>query len=155
MRAIGSSTTPPSRIRPSSTTANLTAKMVMELLKIRYSSPLFRLGTLKNVQARLTYIGSGPKQTPGVITMRLLDAGAVGASKKLANLDKNYKSIVIVINASAKTTTVTSSVLKNSKITLSPIQAKGADSVVKRSKYIAKSGSLVVPAQTVAVFVQK
>ena len=142
-------------VKPSATTSNLTAKMVMELLKIRYSSPLFRLGTLKNVQARLTYIGAGPKQTPGVITMRLIDAGAVGANKKLANLDKNYKSIVIVINASAKTTTVTSSVLKNSKITLSPIQAKGADSVVKRSKYIAKSGSLVVPAQTVAVFVQK
>lgn len=141
--------------KPSSTTANLTANMVMDLLKVRYSSPLFRLGTLSNVQQRLTYIGSGPKQVPGLITMRLLDAGAVGASKKLANIDKNYKSIVVVFNSTTKTQVVTSSVLKNSKITLSPIQLKSADSIVKRSKYNAKAGSLTVPAQTVAVFVQK
>jgi len=142
-------------IKPSKSIANLTSNMIMDLLRIRYSSPLFRLGTLKNVQARLTYIGSGPNQTPGVITMRLLDAGAVGASKKLANLDKNYKSIIVVINASAKTTNVTSSVLKNSKISLDPIQARGADAIVKKSKYTAKTGTLTVPAQTVAVFVQK
>jgi len=141
--------------KPTAANANLTSNMVMDLLRVRYSSPLFRLGTLKNVQARLTYIGAGSKQTPGLITMRLLDAGAVGASKKLTNLDKNYKSIIVVFNTTTKTQTVTNSVFKKSKIELSPVQKKSADSTVRKSKYVSKTGSLIVPAQTVAVFVQK
>jgi hypothetical protein len=39
-------------------------------------------------------------------------------------------------------------------VRLSPVQAKGADGVVKRAAYDAASGSLSVPARTVAVFVQ-
>ena len=39
-------------------------------------------------------------------------------------------------------------------VRLSPVQANGADSVVKQAAYDAGSGSFSVPARTVAVFVQ-
>jgi pullulanase len=36
-----------------------------ELLKIRYSSELFRMPTFEEVQRNLTFLNTGPSQTPG------------------------------------------------------------------------------------------
>ena len=46
-----------------------------ELLRIRFSSPLFRLGTADRIQDRVAFPIGGPGQTPGVITMTLDDQG--------------------------------------------------------------------------------
>ena len=40
-----------------------------ELLEIRFSSPLFRLGSAERIQERVGFPIGGPAQPPGVITM--------------------------------------------------------------------------------------
>jgi alpha-1,6-glucosidase-like protein len=44
--------------------------------------------------------------------------------------------------------------MAHAELTLSPVQARGADPVVKASRWDAGAGTVTVPARTVAVFVQ-
>ena len=61
-----------------------------ELLNIRYSSELFRMPTFEEVQRNLTFLNTGPNQTPGLIVMKLdANGGNYGI----------YKHIVVVFNA--------------------------------------------------------
>ena len=126
-----------------------TSKMYQDLLKIRYSSPLFRLGTGKEVTKRVKSLVGGKTSPLGLIAMQVMDTG-----KGISNLDKKYKSVVMIFNATAKSRTVTVKSLKSATFILSPVQSSrsGADSLVKTSKY--KSGSFTVPAMTIAVFMQ-
>src|SRR5262249_11732874 len=45
-----------------------------ELLQIRKSSKLFRLGTAAEVNGRVRFYNTGPDQTPGLIVMTISDA---------------------------------------------------------------------------------
>ena len=47
--------------------------MFGELLRIRYSSELFRLGTEADVQSRVAFLNGGPDQIPGLVVMTLSD----------------------------------------------------------------------------------
>ncbi|MDP9862279.1 MULTISPECIES: pullulanase-type alpha-1,6-glucosidase [Streptosporangium] len=115
-----------------------------ELLKIRASSPAFALGSLAEVQKRLTFPTSGASETPGVVTMHLDASG----------LDPRWKSITVVFNATPETQPQTVAALKDSQVTLHPVQATGDDAVVKQSTFDPSTGTLTVPARTVAVFVR-
>jgi pullulanase-type alpha-1,6-glucosidase len=120
----------------------------VELLRIRFSSPLFRLGSAQLVQERAGFPIGGPAQSPGVIVMALDDQTG-------ADLDPRWESIVVVFNASNETTTQTVPALAGSAYELHPVQAGGGDPVVRTSSYDAASGSFTVPARTVAVFVTR
>jgi pullulanase len=61
-----------------------------DLLKIRYSSELFRMPTFEEVQQNLTFLNTGQNQIPGLIVMKL-DANSGNYGK--------YKHIVVVFNA--------------------------------------------------------
>jgi pullulanase-type alpha-1,6-glucosidase len=113
-----------------------------DLLAVRWSSPVFSLPTAGEVQRRLAFPLAGPAATPGVITMTL-DARGV---------DRRWKSIVVVFNATPQERTQRLDALANARIALHPVQAKGADATVKRAHFDA--GTFTVPARTVAVFVQ-
>jgi pullulanase-type alpha-1,6-glucosidase len=115
-----------------------------DLLKIRSSSPVFGLGSLAEVQKRLTFPVSGAMETPGVITMNLDGTG----------LDPRWKSITVVFNATPDMQSQTVAALKGSQVALHPDQAASADAVVKQSTFDSSTGSLTVPARTVAVFVR-
>ncbi|WP_371785244.1 pullulanase-type alpha-1,6-glucosidase [Streptosporangium subroseum] len=115
-----------------------------DLLKIRSSSPAFALGSLAEVQKRLTFPTSGASETPGVVTMHLDASG----------LDPRWKSITVVFNATPETRPQTVAALKGARVTLHPVQTAGDDAVVKQSTFDPVSGTLTVPARTVAVFVQ-
>ena len=134
-------------LSPTRSTMASTAARVMELMKIRYSSPLFRLGTGSLVRQRLSFPLAGPKQAPGVIVMRLSDIG-----KGVANLDPRYKSIVVVINASPKTVVQKISSLAKSTYSLHPVLRSSNDKIVRKAT--AKGGVFTVPGLTIAVFVQ-
>ena len=43
----------------------------VELLRVRFSSPLFRLGSAREIQRRVSFPTGGPDQTPGVIVMAI------------------------------------------------------------------------------------
>ena len=69
--------------------------LFQELLRIRSSSPLFRLANAAEVQARLAFHNTGPEQTPGLIVMSLSDQ-----VPGRADLDAQHELIVVVFNAS-------------------------------------------------------
>ncbi|MFI6873660.1 pullulanase-type alpha-1,6-glucosidase [Streptomyces sp. NPDC050400] len=104
-----------------------------ELLKIRTDESAFHLSTAGQVQKELSFPLSGKDETPGVITMRLGD-------------------LVVVFNATPKSQEQTVAGLAGDAYRLHPVQAQGADKVVKSASYSKSSGTFTVPARTVAVF---
>ncbi|WP_443071905.1 pullulanase-type alpha-1,6-glucosidase [Streptomyces sp. NBC_01477] len=104
-----------------------------DLLRIRTAEPAFHLATSGQVQREVGFPLSGAAETPGVITM------TVGE-------------LVVVFNATPSTQTQRVSALAGTPYALHPLQAAGADPVVKSAAYAAASGTFTVPARTVAVF---
>ncbi|GII00343.1 pullulanase-type alpha-1,6-glucosidase [Planobispora takensis] len=115
-----------------------------ELLKIRSSSPVFALGSLAEAQKRLSFPVSGSAETPGVVTMHLDASG----------IDPKWKSVTVVFNATPQEQAQAVPALKDGRVALHPVQADGGDPVVKQARFEAATGTLTVPARTVAVFVQ-
>ena len=116
-----------------------------QLLKIKQSTPLFRLGTAAEVQQRLSYPLSGTAaETPGVITLHLDGTGLKGAEK----------GITVVFNATPGTQSQRVAALKGTQQGLHAVQATGTDQVVKAAGFDAATGTFTVPGRTVAVFVQ-
>ncbi|MGW1022307.1 pullulanase-type alpha-1,6-glucosidase [Streptomyces sp. NPDC002577] len=104
-----------------------------DLLKIRTSEDAFGLSTAGEVQSKLSFPLSGKDETPGVITMRLGD-------------------LVVVFNATPERQTQRIGELAGKEYALHPVQAAGADDVVKKAAYETGSGTFTVPGRTVAVF---
>jgi pullulanase-type alpha-1,6-glucosidase len=113
-----------------------------ELLRIRFSSPLFRLGTARLVQERVGFPRGGPAQTPGVIVMAI-----AGRSRR--------EGIVVVFNATPDAAAEAVPSLAGRRYTLHPVQAGGGDPTVREASYDGASGTFTVPARTVAVFVAR
>lgn len=132
---------------PTAAQMTQTSKMWQDFLKIRYSSPLFRLKTAADVKKRLSFLTGGPSAKGGLLVERIVDTG-----KGITGIDSKAVSVIIVANATDSTLSYTSSALKKATVALSTIQQKGADSVVKKATF--KAGKFTVPALTVAVFVQ-
>ncbi len=118
----------------------------LDLLRIRFSSPLFRLGSAGLVQQRVSFPTGGPDQTPGVIVMRLDDRAG-------PDLDRRWEGVVVVFNASGEATSQPVPALAGTRYRLHPVQAHGADPVVRTASYDIATGTFTVPARTVAVFV--
>ncbi|MFI9149238.1 pullulanase-type alpha-1,6-glucosidase [Streptomyces sp. NPDC053367] len=110
-----------------------TSAAYQDLLRIRTTEQAFSLGTADQVQAQLSFPLSGTEETPGVITMRLGD-------------------LVVVFNATPQEQQQRVSTLAGTGYRLHPVQASGADPVVKGAGYAQESGTFTVPARTVAVF---
>lgn len=115
-----------------------------DLLRLRFSSPLFRLGSAERIQQRVSFPLGGPDQTPGVVVMRLTDA--VGA-----DLDPALEDVLVVFNATPEATTQTVGGLAGRSFALSPVQAGGSDPVVRGTRWDAAAGAVTVPPRTVAV----
>ncbi|POX54807.1 DUF3372 domain-containing protein [Streptomyces sp. Ru71] len=104
-----------------------------DLLRIRTTESDFSLATAEQVQSRLSFPLSGADETPGVITMELGD-------------------LVVVFNATPERQEQRVGALAGTAYGLHPVQAWGADPVVKGSSYQSATGTFTVPARTVAVF---
>ncbi|HWY69881.1 MAG TPA: pullulanase-type alpha-1,6-glucosidase [Terriglobales bacterium] len=127
-------------IRPGPNEIASSREWFQELLRIRNSSNLFRMGTLAEIQANLQFLNTGPSQIPGLIVMKLHNPGA--------------KTIVVVFNGSTQTQIFQNDALKNLNLQLHPALRASSDSVVKQSTY-ANSGTVTVPELTTAVFVSQ
>jgi pullulanase-type alpha-1,6-glucosidase len=130
-------------LRPSTSDITASAAAFRDWLTLRSDSRLFRLGSADLVRQKLSFPPSAAA-TPGVIAMRLDDT--VGP-----DLDPRYAGLVVVFNATPTAQTLTLPELAGRTLALSPVQAGGADPVVKGA--IAAGGTLTVPARTTAVFV--
>lgn len=110
-----------------------TSAAYRDLLRIRTTESVFSLDTAGQVQSKLSFPLSGKDETPGVITMELGD-------------------LVVVFNATPGQQEQRVAALAGTGYRLHPVQASGADSVVKHASYAQKTGTFSVPGRTVAVF---
>jgi pullulanase len=121
-----------------------TTAAFQELLRIRYSSGLFRMATLGEIQHNLAFLNTGPSQTPGLIVMKLdANGGNYGV----------YQHIVVVFNATNAQVNFSDGRLQGLKLHLHPEQKNSADPITRQSTFNSQQGTATVPALTTAVFV--
>ena len=119
----------------------------LDLLRIRSEVPLLRLGSAAEIGEKVTFPGSGPDQTPGVIVMRIDDTVGDDA-------DDAHEGALVVFNAGTEPITNVVDEIAGREYRLSTAQQEGADDVVRETAYDAATGSVTVPARTVAVLVE-
>jgi pullulanase-type alpha-1,6-glucosidase len=122
-------------LKPSAADIQAAHARADELLRVRATTPLLRLGSARRIQERVSFPAGGA----GVIVMRVDGRRGPG--------------VVVVFNATPAATTQTVGELAGTAFALHPVQAAGGDAVVKQSAYAAATGSFSVPGRTVAVFV--
>jgi pullulanase-type alpha-1,6-glucosidase len=125
---------------PDCAAIELAAARFRELLAIRASSPVFDLKTAEEVQRRLAFPLSGPKATPGVITMTLDGEG----------IDPGWSSVAVIFNGSPRTV---SQHVPGPAYVPHPIQTSSADPLARECSYDATTGMFHVSPRTVAAFV--
>jgi pullulanase len=115
-----------------------------ELLRIRYSSELFRMSTFAEVQRNLAFLNTGSNQTPGLIAMKLdANGGNYGS----------YKHVLVLFNATNAPVSFTNTRLQGLNLHLHPVQRNSSDPATRQSTFNSKAGTATVPALTTAVFV--
>jgi pullulanase len=115
-----------------------------EFLRIRYSSGLFRMATLAEIQKNLIFLNTGPNQTPGLIVMKLdANGGKYGP----------FQHVLVVFNATNHQVSFSDPSLQGIQYHLHSVQQSSADPIARTSTFNAQQGQAVVPALTTAVFV--
>lgn len=122
-------------------------EMALELLRLRWSTPLLRLGSSALIKERVSFPGSGPDAPPGLLTMFIDDPVK-------EDLDPKLHGVLVAFNAAPWTLSQTLSELVGREFELSAIQAQGVDQVVRQTGWDSVTGVLEVPARTVAVLIQ-
>lgn len=117
----------------------------LALIKIRMSSPLFRLTTAEDIIDRVSFLNTGENQQIGLIAMLIDD------ENKKEIIDTNISQIMVLFNSSSESKSVSFADTKG--FTLHPALAVGSDNTVKNSRINATS--FEVPALTTAVFIKK
>ncbi|UZN02100.1 pullulanase-type alpha-1,6-glucosidase [Cellulomonas sp. S1-8] len=128
-----------------------------ELLELRSSTRLFRLGDADLIEDRVTFPVSGPDATPGVVVMHVEDRPGWDAATRRwrVDVDRRLDGLLVVVNASDEPTSQRVGTLTGRRYVLSPVQAYGADPVVRGTVYERATGTVTVPARTVAVLVER
>ena len=119
-----------------------------DLLRIRRSSPLFRLQTGEDVKRRVKFYNVGPQQQPALIVMSISDR--TGRA-----LDPRAKSIVALFNVDKIPKQINIPDYAGIPLELHPILRRSyADPVVAQSHYACSTGTFSIPPRTTAVFVE-
>ncbi|KAM0881788.1 hypothetical protein ACQ4PT_032737 [Festuca glaucescens] len=92
----------------------------VDILKIRYSSPLFRLSTASDTKQRVQFHNTGPSAIPGVIVMSIEDAQ--NDSPQMAQLDANFSHVVVVFNVCPHEVSMDIPALASMALELHPVQ---------------------------------
>lgn len=142
--------------RVSAQEIRLAAEVFGEFMAIASSSALFSLETAAEVNARVGFHNTGPKQLPGVIAMSIDDGTGV------ADLDASADALMLVFNGNGEEKTLR--VKTASGFALHEIQASSADRIVRNARFSEETvdedggkityGIFTVPAYTSAVFVK-
>ncbi|WP_286233658.1 pullulanase-type alpha-1,6-glucosidase [Thalassotalea sediminis] len=110
----------------------------LDLVRIRMSTPLFRLTNAEQIIEKVRFHNTGSKQQLGVIAMSITG-------------DLLHPSVVVIFNNAGEPKTI--NFTHADSYQLHPIQQQGTDDTVKTSKI--ERNSFTVPALTTAVFVNK
>jgi pullulanase/glycogen debranching enzyme len=136
-------------LKPTANQVQDATAQAQDLLRLRFSTPLFRLGTAAAIDAKVSFPASGTADAhAGVIAMRIDDTQG-------ADVDPRLRGLVVVFNASPQSVTQKVPGLAGDALSLSPVQSGGSDAVVKAASWDASTGAATVPARTVAVFLER
>lgn len=121
-----------------------------EMLRIRKSSPLFRLRTAEDVIARVRFHNMGVDQIPGLIVMSVSDE-----VEGLRPIDPENRGVVVLLNAAKDAVTFGRDDWRGETFELHPVLAQSYDQVVREAAFDASAGAFTVPGLTAVVFVLK
>ena len=136
-------------LKPSPEQIDTSSEIAMDFLRVRSSSRLFTLGSADLIRSKVSFPNSGEGAVDGTIVMLINDEAGAGS-----DVDAALDGALVVFNATDKTMTTAVDGLAGRVFKLHDAQANGSDAVVKDSSFDAKTGSVTVPARTVAVFTQ-
>lgn len=114
-------------------------------LRVRYSSPLFRLAGAEDIHRRVAYHNTGPEQQAGIIAMTISDGSCAGG-----DLDPAHDGILVIFNADIEPQEFST---RLEGLSLHPVLAGGADRRAAGSE-ISADGVVSLPPLTAAVFVK-
>ena len=134
-------------LRPGQEHIEHMARLFRELLDIRYSTGLFRLGSAEEIQQQVGFLNTGPDQLPGLIVMQL-------SGGETPEPEEKYRRVVVLINASDEAQTFTAPELAGVRLNLHPVLRRSVDPVARTSTYDREGGVFTVPPRTYAVFVE-
>lgn len=134
-------------IAPSATDIAFTRDAVLDLLRIRRSSTLFRLPTAAEIEARLSFLDTGPAQEPAVVIVRLDGRGWPGAG---------FDELLLAINADVRAHSRPLPELKGRGYGLHPVHL-APDAADRRpaaeARWDADAALLQVPSRTAVAWV--
>ncbi|MFZ2360275.1 MAG: alpha-1,6-glucosidase domain-containing protein [Anaerolineae bacterium] len=130
---------------PTTADMNFAAAHLRETLRIRNSSPLFRLTTEADINARVGHYNSSNTQD-ALIVMRLSDEPA-------PDLDANWENILVFFNANKVQQTFT--IPGANGFSLHPLHTNGVDDdpVITTASFNDATDTFTIPARTTVVFV--
>ncbi|WP_307861045.1 pullulanase-type alpha-1,6-glucosidase [Microbacterium sp. SD291] len=135
-------------LKPAATDISAAEASALDLLRVREEVDLLRLGSAELIQQKVTFPNGGADAAPGMILMQIDDL--VGE-----DVDPALDGALVVFNSSPSTVTQTVAGLAGRAFALTPSQANGADAVVKTTTWDAATGTVTVPARSVAVLVDE
>ncbi|WP_255516310.1 pullulanase-type alpha-1,6-glucosidase [Luteimonas suaedae] len=134
-------------IEPGPEQIRLARDMFLDLLRIRASTPLFRLRSADEITRRLTFPNGGPAQNPRVIAGRLDGAGLA---------DAGFAEVLYFINVDPAAQTLELSGLRGRDWTLHPVH-RAPDAADPRpaaqAHYDRASGRFTLPGRTALAYV--
>ncbi len=134
-------------IKPTPADIVWTRRAFEDLLKIRASTPLFRLPTSTEIISRLTFHNTGSQQTPTLIAAHLDGAGYPGAE---------FREVAYFINVDKSVQEIRIEKMAGKKFTLHPVHkhSGAADQRIPReAKFESVGGIFRIPARSAVVFV--
>ena len=117
---------------------------MLEVLAIRKSTPLLRLRTAADINAKVQMLNGGPDPLPGLIVMVVRDADG--------SADRDHDLVAVLVNAAPDAQTFAAPALAGRKLQIHPVHLLSLDPVVKRSSFERKTGTFSVPGRTAVVF---
>jgi pullulanase/glycogen debranching enzyme len=136
-------------LKPSARDVATATSAAQDLLRLRASSRLFRLGSARAIEQKVGFPVSGTAAAhPGVVVMRVDDTRGPDA-------DPALRGLLVVMNTTPKAIRQRVPELAGHALALSPVQLRGSDPVVKHTTWDSAPATATVPARTVAVLVER
>ncbi|MEV4776121.1 pullulanase-type alpha-1,6-glucosidase [Microbacterium sp. LWH12-1.2] len=133
-------------LRPGAADIVAAEASALDLLRVRDEVDLLRLGSAELIEQKVSFPNGGADAAPGVIVMLIDDL--LGD-----DVDPSLEGALVVFNASPAAVTQTVDGLAGRSFALTDAQANGVDAVVKATTWDAATGTVTVPARSVAVLV--
>src|SRR5699024_10470154 len=135
-----------SDLKPDPQEISRAGEMSQELLELRFSTDLFRLGSAELIQEKVTFPEAGADAAPGLIVMSIDDRAGT-------DVDPDLEGVLAVFNAGPEPITREIDGFAGREFELSPVQQSGVDEVVQDTTWSADTGAVTIPGRTVAVLV--